>query len=322
MLPPRRHEISRLEAFSDAVFAFALTLLVVSLDVPSSLRRADDADGRVRAIRRVFRAADVDLVRAQRLLQEVRPAGSAHRRDQRRPAVRRAVLRLPAEVPVHGGVLASSSRCSVSGSESHHRSWRRIFAIYGAGFVVLFTMFALLYLQVYRKRDELGLDALETFDVRASLGAHLVSAGVGAVASADRALRALSLPCPVGLHLFPDGTLALGLRRPLRPPPQVARGTPRGRGGSRGERLTDAAQRRSHPPVDDPARPRSVAAPDHRRPGRAHRRDDAHDPPRSRGPAVGRVPAVRRDPRRQEVLDARSRRRSAVSTRPVSRSPS
>jgi uncharacterized membrane protein len=32
----RRHDITRLEGLSDAVFGFALTLLVVSLDVPRS----------------------------------------------------------------------------------------------------------------------------------------------------------------------------------------------------------------------------------------------------------------------------------------------
>lgn len=32
----RGHEVRRIEAFSDAVFAFAVTLLIVSLEVPRS----------------------------------------------------------------------------------------------------------------------------------------------------------------------------------------------------------------------------------------------------------------------------------------------
>jgi hypothetical protein len=36
MLPPRRHAISRIEGFSGAVVAFALALLVVSLEIAAS----------------------------------------------------------------------------------------------------------------------------------------------------------------------------------------------------------------------------------------------------------------------------------------------
>src|SRR5512134_1725434 len=36
--PRRGREVSRIEGFSDAVFGFALTLLVVSLEVPDDIR--------------------------------------------------------------------------------------------------------------------------------------------------------------------------------------------------------------------------------------------------------------------------------------------
>jgi hypothetical protein len=59
----------------------------------------------------------------------------------------------------------------------------RASAIYGFGFVVLFAMFALLYRHAYSRRGELQLDPLETFDVRAFMAHHVVSAGVGMIAT-------------------------------------------------------------------------------------------------------------------------------------------
>jgi uncharacterized membrane protein len=38
------HEVSRLEPFSDTVFAFALTLLLVALEVPHDALTATSAD--------------------------------------------------------------------------------------------------------------------------------------------------------------------------------------------------------------------------------------------------------------------------------------
>ena len=57
-------------------------------------------------------------------------------------------------------------------------------AVYAAGFIVMMLMFVLLYTRAYAKREELGLTELETFDLKALRGHHIVSVSVGFVSLA------------------------------------------------------------------------------------------------------------------------------------------
>ena len=201
MLPPRRHEISRLEAFSDAVFAFALTLLVVSLDVPKSY---DDL--------MTLMAGFVPFAASFALLTWI---WYEHNIFFRRYGLQDALTTtLNAALlfvvlfyvyPLKFLFTAAFSfflpvleiRLSVSPPQL-----ARIFAIYGAGFVVLFGMFALLYLQAYRKRRELELSALEVFDTRTALGAHLVSVAIGLLATGVALFAPMPIPLFSGFTYF------------------------------------------------------------------------------------------------------------------------
>ena len=191
MLPARRHEISRLEAFSDAVFAFALTLLLVSLDVPTSYAE----------LMRLM-AGFVPFAASFALLTWIWYEHNVFFRkyglqDPLTTTINAALLFVVLfyVYPLKFLFTAAFSffipilrvELKVSPPEL-----TRIFAIYGAGFVVLF---ALLYLQAYRKRDVLQLSPLEVFDTRESGGAHLISAAVGAFATAI----ALFAPLPVAV---------------------------------------------------------------------------------------------------------------------------
>jgi hypothetical protein len=51
--------------------------------------------------------------------------------------------------------------------------------IYGLGFFILMSLFALLYAHAYRRRAALELSTLDVFDARMLMGHHLVSASVG-----------------------------------------------------------------------------------------------------------------------------------------------
>ena len=181
MLLRRGHDISRLEAFSDAVFAFALTLLVVSLEVPKSY----DALINLMLGFPAFAFCFVILVWIW---------------YEHNIFFRRYGLQDPYTVVLNGALLfvvmfyvyplkfmfdsgfawflPASSR-AVTPMTLGQLS--RASAIYGLGYVALFVMFGLLYLHAYRKRDALGLEPTEVFNVKAYAGEQIVSATVGIV---------------------------------------------------------------------------------------------------------------------------------------------
>jgi uncharacterized membrane protein len=183
--------MTRVEAFSDAVFAFALTLLVVSLDVPQSYAELMQ-----------LMAGFVPFACSFALLTWI---WYLHASFFRRYSLQDAyTLTLNAILLfvvlfyvyplkfIFTALFSSLIPVLDIRLDLTAPQLGTIFAIYGAGFLVIFLMFGLMHLHAYRRRDELALTELQIFDVRAHGGAHLVSAGVGAVA----VLVALIVPTP------------------------------------------------------------------------------------------------------------------------------
>lgn len=181
----RRHEHSRLEAFSDAVFAFALTLLVVSLEVPQNYADLMKLMGGFLS----FACCFTLLVWIW---------------HEHNVFFRRYGLQDGLTIVLNGVLLFvvlfyvyplkfmfdSMFRQFIPGLRP--AGWERMelwqlgnaSAVYALGFVILFVVFAALYWHAERQRDALGLTALDIFDARAFAGHHLVSAGVGLIALA------------------------------------------------------------------------------------------------------------------------------------------
>src|SRR5215467_554930 len=203
LLPPEPHfrwrggEITRLEGFTDAVFAFAVTLLVVSLEVPHTYAEL------VTAMKGFIAFALCFTILVQ--------TWYFHYKLSRRYGLQTpyaisltAVLIFVVLFYVYplkfmftlavgglsGGMTLSRERLDAMVHSYHEISM--LWLIYSAGAIAVYTLFALLYRYAYKKRVELELDAYETLCTRNAIIIYLGLASVGLIV----ALAALVLPAP------------------------------------------------------------------------------------------------------------------------------
>lgn len=173
VLPPEKYfhwragEITRLEAFCDVVFGFAITLLVVSLEVPRSFEELMNVMRGFLPFAACF---------AQFVLIWV-----THYRFSRRYGLEDAYtvflnvlllfLVLFYVYPLKflfthllGGLVGMESMASLPLENTS-----LLMRVYGLGFAAVFALFALMYIHAYRLRAHLNLSPVESLVTRAAL---------------------------------------------------------------------------------------------------------------------------------------------------------
>jgi len=185
-MPARHHEVSRLEGFSDAVFGFALTLLVVSLEVPGSWQAL---------IQQVEGFVGFALMFAM-----VCWIWYEHNKFFRRYGLQDAwttflssvllfvvlfyvyPLKFLTSALLHDFFgLGPDSGPSFKTDDSNGS---RLMLLYDVGVIAIFGTFVLLYQHARRRKAQMGLGALDEITLRFGLRSHLISLSIGLISLA------------------------------------------------------------------------------------------------------------------------------------------
>jgi uncharacterized membrane protein len=156
----RAHEVTRLEGFTDAVFAFAVTLLVVSLEVPKTYPE-------LIAAMRGFPAFGICFAL-------LAVAWYEHYRYFRRYGLETAVAvilncALLFCVLLYVYPLKFMFTAMIGHTTYTEQEIRTLFTIFGSGFTAVFGVFWLLYRYAWSCREELELTPLEQLRTRQSM---------------------------------------------------------------------------------------------------------------------------------------------------------
>ena len=182
----RAKEVSRIEAFSDIVFGFALTLIVVSLEVPESF------DELMHEMRGFLGFAICFAV--------LMWIWHAHYTFFRRYAltdgytivINTMLLFL---VLYYVYPLKFIFSLVTKASEPRGGDATTLFIIYGLGFAGIFALLLLLYVHAYHRRDELQLNEFEVHDTKTAMWMYSAYIGIGVIST----LIAVAFPRWVGM---------------------------------------------------------------------------------------------------------------------------
>ena len=184
----RGGDVSRIEGLSDAVFAFSVTLLVVSLEVPRTFNDLITAMQGFVAFTLTF--ALLLWVWYNHYLFFRR-----YGLQDKLTIVLNAVLLFVVLFYIYPlKFLATLVVDSIFGRKLVVTGPRgemiptielsqtgTLMMVYGAGFMLVFLCFALLYLHAYRKATDLDLNEVEQFDTVTEIRSHSIIAGIGLI---------------------------------------------------------------------------------------------------------------------------------------------
>jgi hypothetical protein len=180
----RSREIARIEGFSDACFGFAVTLLIISLEVPKTSTELFEAmHGFIPFLATFWVLAGIWY--AQFLF--FRRYGL----EDRVTVILNLVLLFTVLFFVYPlkflfTVMIADPRMRMTLATAHgvepvilpqHKPY--LFLIFGLGFGAVFAVFLLLYRHAYTLREELGLNELEIFETRHSIRAQYFAIATG-----------------------------------------------------------------------------------------------------------------------------------------------
>lgn len=173
----RQHEVTRLEGFSDAVFAIALALLVVSLEVPKSMEELEKLARGFVPFALMFAMVCFVWWEHNKFFRRygLQDAWTGFLNSLLLFVVLFYVYPLKFLTTWLLGPLFNLDRPTVSRVEQI----RTLMLLYSGGVVLIFGTFVALYRHAWRHREKLELTPRQQISLRFGMRAHVLSVSLG-----------------------------------------------------------------------------------------------------------------------------------------------